>query len=156
MLQAIINVMLFIAAFAFMEGAAYWTHKHVMHGWLWSLHKSHHRPREGIFEKNDFFVVFFAAPSILFIWLGVNFWAPLLWVGLGMTAYGFAYLIFHDSIVHRRLPFRYRGNNAYMRRIMEAHWIHHATTTKEGCVSFGFLYSPPIEELTAAQRASAG
>jgi len=150
MLQSIINFLLFLSAFVMMEGVAYITHKYVMHGWLWSLHKSHHRPREGVFEKNDFFAIFFAAPSILFIWLGVYVWLPLLWVGLGMTAYGMAYFSFHDGIVHRRLPIRYRGKNPYMKRIIEAHWVHHATTTKENCVSFGFLYARPAAELQEA------
>lgn len=149
-MQPIINASLLIGAFVGMEGVAWLTHKYVMHGWLWSLHKSHHRPREGLWEKNDWFAVFFATPSIVGIWVGVNVWSPMLWVGLGIAAYGLAYFIFHDGIVHRRLPFRYRGRNAYMRRIIEAHWVHHAVTTKEGCVSFGFLYARPVAELQAA------
>jgi beta-carotene 3-hydroxylase len=149
MMQALIDILLALGAFAMMEGVAYGTHKYVMHGFLWSLHKSHHSPRAGTFEKNDFFAVFFASPSILFIWLGVNIWSPALWIGIGMTAYGLAYFIFHDGIVHRRLPFRYRGKNAYMRRIIEAHWVHHATETKENAVSFGFLYARPVKELQA-------
>ena len=147
--QPLVNFLLFLSAFALMEGVAYITHKKAMHGWLWSLHKSHHRPRDGIFEKNDFFAFFFALPSIVLIWLGVNGWAPALWPGLGVAAYGLAYFVFHDGIVHRRLPFRYRGKNAYMKRIIEAHWVHHATTTKEGATSFGFLYARPVAELTA-------
>jgi len=121
-----------------------------MHGWLWSLHQSHHEPRIGRFEKNDWFAFFFATPSVVCIWVGVNLWAPILWVGLGIAAYGAAYFIFHDGIVHRRLPFRYRGKNSYMRRIIEAHWVHHATTTREHCVSFGFLYARPVKDLQAA------
>lgn len=147
---AITAILLTVAAFAMMEGVAWLMHKYVMHGWLWSLHESHHRPRTGRFEKNDLFAVFFAAPSIWLIWLGVSGWPALLWVGLGMTAYGFAYFTFHDGIVHRRLPFRYHGKNRYMRRIIEAHWVHHAVTTKEHAVSFGFLYAPPVAELQAA------
>lgn len=154
-MQILINIALFVLAFVMMEGVAWVTHKYVMHGFLWCLHRSHHEPRDGVFEKNDFFAMFFAAPSIIFIWLGVNVWAPLLWVGLGMTAYGLAYFIFHDGIVHRRLPFRYRGKNSYMRRIIEAHWVHHATQTKEGCVSFGFLYARPVAELSAGTSRAA-
>jgi beta-carotene 3-hydroxylase len=95
-------------------------------------------------------------PSILFIWLGVNVSEALLPVGLGMTAYGFCYFAFHDGIVHRRLPFRYNGKNAYMKRIIQAHYVHHATTTKEGAVSFGFLYTKPVQELDAERRRLAG
>ncbi len=147
-----IKFLLFVSAFVFMEGVAYTTHKYVMHGWLWSLHKSHHSPRDGLFEKNDLFVFYFALPSIFFIWLGVNHMAPLLWVGLGMTAYGIAYFAFHDGIVHRRLPVRYHGKNPYMKRIIQAHYVHHATTTRKGAVSFGFLYTRPAEELDAERR----
>ena len=83
--QPLVNLLLFLSAFALMEGVAYITHKKVMHSWLWSLHKSHHQPRDGLFEKNDFFAFFFALPSIALIWLGVNGWAPLLWPGLGVA-----------------------------------------------------------------------
>jgi len=152
--QAAINLGLMLGAFAMMEGVAWWTHRYVMHGWLWMLHRSHHEPRRGLFEKNDWFVFYFTVPSILLIWLGVSASPSLLWVGLGMTAYGVAYFIFHDGIVHRRLPFRYRGRNAYMRRIIEAHWLHHSVNTREGAVSFGFLYARPVADLQAALRAA--
>ena len=94
----------------------------------------------------------FALPSILLIWLGVNVNEWMLPIGLGMTAYGFSYFAFHDGIVHRRLPFRYHGKNPYMKRIIQAHYVHHATTTKEGAVSFGFLYTAPVAELDAERR----
>jgi hypothetical protein len=29
-----------------------------------------------------------------------------------------------------------------MQRIVRAHLVHHKTTTKEGALSFGFLYAP--------------
>lgn len=151
-----VDFLLFIAAFAGMEGVAWGTHKYLMHGPLWCWHKSHHRPRDGVFEKNDLFAFYFALPSILFIWLGVNVSPPMLPIGLGMTAYGFCYFAFHDGIVHRRLPFRYNGKNAYMKRIIQAHYVHHATTTKEGAVSFGFLYTRPVQELDAERRKIAG
>ena len=151
-----VDFLLFIAAFAGMEGVAWGTHKYLMHGPLWCWHKSHHRPREGVFEKNDLFAFYFALPSILFIWLGVNVSPLMLPIGLGMTAYGFCYFAFHDGIVHRRLPFRYNGKNAYMKRIIQAHYVHHATTTKEGAVSFGFLYTRPVQELDAERRKIAG
>ncbi len=148
-----LELTIFLAAFAGMEAVAYFTHKYVMHGFLWSLHESHHRPREGLFEKNDLFAFYFALPSILFIWLGVNVNSLLLPVGLGMTAYGLCYFAFHDGIVHRRISWlRYRGKNPYMKRIIQAHYVHHATTTKEGAVSFGFLYTRPVAELDAERR----
>jgi beta-carotene 3-hydroxylase len=71
----------------------------------------------------------------------------LLWAGLGMTAYGAAYFGFHDVIVHRRLPVRLHPQSRYLRRIIQAHLIHHKTHTREDAVSFGFLYAPPVDRL---------
>ena len=153
------NAILFLVALAGMEAVAYYTHKYVMHGFLWSLHKSHHVAKHTRFEKNDFFAVFFASPSILLIYLGVNVYDPLLWLGLGMTAYGAVYFAFHDVLVHRRIPHRYTPKGGYLRRVVQAHHMHHATKGKEGAVSFGFVYSPPIEELKQEReriRAAAG
>lgn len=148
-MQVLINVLLFLAAFVGMEVVAYVTHKYVMHGILWNLHESHHVYNESLFEKNDLFGVFFAIPSILLIYLGVNHYAPLLWVGLGMTAYGAAYFLFHDVIVHRRIKLPYKAKRGYMRRIVQAHHMHHATRVKDGAVSFGFLYAPTLDRLKA-------
>ena len=56
-----LDIVLFLAAFAFMEGFAWVMHRYVMHGFMWVWHKSHHEPREGLFELNDLFAVVFAA-----------------------------------------------------------------------------------------------
>lgn len=138
---------LFVASFAGMEGVAYLAHRHVMHGWLWVLHESHHRPRLGRFERNDLFAVFFAVPSILLIYAGVHHFAPLAWIGAGMTAYGAMYFLFHDVIVHQRIRFRRIPRWRYLRRIIQAHRMHHASDAKDGGVSFGFLYAPPVRAL---------
>ena len=60
-MELLLKILIFLAAFAGMEAVAYYTHKYVMHGFLWSLHKSHHSPREGIFELNDLFAFYFCA-----------------------------------------------------------------------------------------------
>jgi beta-carotene 3-hydroxylase len=146
MTNFLVNTTIFIAAFAMMEGVAYLTHKYAMHGFLWCLHGSHHEPRKGRFELNDLFFFYFALPSILFIWMGVKISEPLLYVGLGMTAYGIMYSIFHDSLVHNRLGFRYRAKNPYMQRIIQSHGLHHAWNGRDGAVSFGFLYTRPVHE----------
>lgn len=143
----LVNLLLFLGALAAMEAVAYYTHKYVMHGFLWSLHESHHVPRRGRFEKNDLFAVIFGIPSIVLIYLGVNLYGPLLWIGLGMTAYGFVYFVFHDVLVHRRVPHRYMPKSGYLRRIVQAHHMHHATKGKDGAVSFGFVYTPSLERL---------
>ena len=94
-----------------------------------------------------FGAAYIIAPSIALIWLGVNVYPPLLWVGLGMTAYGVAYFAFHDLIVHRRVRVPYKPRDGYMQRIVAAHRMHHATRERDGAVSFGFLWAPPIERL---------
>jgi len=153
-LEPILYALLFLGAFSAMEVVAYYAHKHVMHGSLWCLHKSHHRRREGLFELNDLFAVFFAMPAIALIWFGTKGSQPLLWLGLGITAYGAAYFIFHDVIVHRRIRLRYRPRSGYMKRIVQAHWIHHSCQDKNGALSFGFLYAPPVESLRTRRRSA--
>ena len=49
------KVVIFFAAFAGMEAFAWATHRYVMHGALWCWHRSHHEPRDGVFELNDLF-----------------------------------------------------------------------------------------------------
>ena len=140
--MTILYIALFLGALLGMEGVAYVTHKYVMHGPLWVLHRSHHRPRESaIFEANDLFGFLFAAPSIVLIYFGVRDQPALLALGLGMTAYGFFYFVFHDVIVHRRVSVPYRPASAYMRRLVKAHLVHHKTTVKDGASSFGFLWA---------------
>jgi beta-carotene 3-hydroxylase len=150
--EALTFAFIFFAVFAGMEGLAWLMHKYVMHGPLWALHGSHHRPRQGLFEANDLFGLFFAVPSIIFIYYGTHGYPPLLAVGLGMTAYGAAYFGFHDVVVHRRVSHRYRPASRYMQRIVRAHLVHHKTTTKDGAASFGFLYAAPFEQGDAASH----
>ena len=146
------NAVLFLLALAGMELVAYLTHKYLMHGPMWFLHESHHVPHEGRFEKNDLFGVFFAIPSIVLIYFGTHGYPPLLWLGLGMAAYGLLYFAFHDVVVHRRLDLRVRPKSRYMKRIIQAHHIHHKTRVKDGAVSFGFLWAPPVERLRTRGR----
>jgi len=53
-------------------------------------------------------------------------------------------------IVHKRIAHRYIARSRYMKRIVQAHQLHHAVQTKEGAVSFGFLWAPPAAELAEA------
>ncbi len=130
-----------LATFVGMEGVAYLMHKYLMHGPLWFLHASHHRPRAGWFEANDLFGIFFSLPSMLLIYHGVRGQPLLLAAGIGMTAYGAAYFLFHDVIVHRRVRVRQRSFGRYLQRLVRAHLVHHKTTEKHGAVSFGFLWA---------------
>jgi beta-carotene 3-hydroxylase len=144
-----LGLLLFVATVLVMEVVAYVAHRWVMHGPGWFLHESHHRPRSGNWELNDLYAVIFAIPSIVLILGGVQLgwgdWAA--WVGAGIAAYGAIYFGFHDVIVHKRIAHRYVARSAYMKRIVQAHRLHHAVETKEGTVSFGFLWAPPAEEL---------
>lgn len=116
-----------------------------MHGILWSWHKSHHSIRKGILEKNDLFALVFSVPAIVFIVVGSLFTPVhlLMYIGFGITAYGIFYLLFHDILVHRRIKIKVNPNSKYMKRIINAHYIHHEKHTKEGCEAFGFLYAAP-------------
>ncbi len=146
--------LLLLATLALMEGVAYAAHRWVMHGPGWFLHESHHRPRTGRFEANDLYAVIFALPSISLFWWGIGLghgalWA---WAGGGIAAYGAVYFIFHDVIVHRRMAHRYVPRSALMKRLVQAHRLHHAVETKDGTVSFGFLYAPKPATLKAQLR----
>lgn len=152
MQETLAAVVLGLSTFAGMEAVAYLMHRYLMHGPLWFLHASHHAPRRGVLEWNDVFGVFFALPSIVLIYLGTHGHPLALAVGLGMTAYGAAYFGFHDVIVHRRVRTRYVPSHPYLRRIVRAHLVHHKTLTREGAVSFGFLYAR--EPVPAAARVS--
>jgi beta-carotene 3-hydroxylase len=142
---------IFLGLLAGMEVVAHLMHKHLMHGPLWFLHESHHRPRQGWFELNDLFGIFFAITSMILIYFGVRGHPGLLWAGLDMTAYGAFYFGFHDVLVHRRIRHRVAPRRGYLRRLVQAHLIHHKTLERDGAVSFGFLYAPPIDSLTGAR-----
>lgn len=147
-MPALILVATSLGALAGMEVVAYFMHRYVMHGPLWFLHRSHHWPRRGWFELNDLFGIAFAVPSMVFIYFGVRGHPGLLGAGLGMTAYGALYFGFHDVLVHRRIRHRFAPRGGYLRRLVQAHLIHHRTLQRDGAVSFGFLYAAPIETLT--------
>ena len=150
-MNPIYGLLLFIATVAAMEGVAYVMHRWVMHGFGWFLHESHHRPRTGNWELNDAYFVIFATPSIALLIGGTSgAWHPwTIWVGAGIAAYGAIYLGFHDIIVHRRFNHRYIPKSDYMKRIIQAHRLHHVVETKHGTVSFGFLIAPRPEALKA-------
>ena len=133
-----------VSTFLFWEAVAWFTHKYVMHGFLWSWHKSHHTAHHHTFERNDLFAFVFSLPSIgLFYYFSLVHYNPyMLAVALGIFLYGVFYLIFHDVIVHQRVRWRPDRKSNYLQRMINAHYIHHSKHTKEGCEAFGFLYAP--------------
>ena len=149
----LVNLLIVVVVVCIMEGVATGMHKYVMHRWGWGWHRSHHETRHGMFEVNDLYALVFAGLAILLIFAGTRGIWPLQWVGAGMTLYGIIYFILHDGLVHQRWPFRYVPRRGYLRRLYLAHHFHHAVRGKEDCVSFGFIYAPPVDKIQAQLKA---
>ena len=133
-----------LGAFIFMEVVAWFTHKYIMHGFLWSLHKDHHRKDEGhFFEKNDSFFVIFALPGILLFLIGTWQQLPfLIAIATGITLYGATYFLVHDVFVHQRFRWIRNTDNVYLRALRRAHKMHHKHIGKEKGECFGMLVFP--------------
>lgn len=145
-MQILINIGIMLAATFAMEFVAWFTHKYLMHGLLWSWHEDHHKPqiKYGFFEKNDRFFLLFATPGISCIMAGTfteHQW--LLFVGLGITLYGLIYFLIHDVYIHRRFSWFKQLDGKYSRAILRAHGAHHAKQEKEDGESFGLLVVNP-------------
>jgi beta-carotene 3-hydroxylase len=140
-MEMILFLLVLIATFVLMEAVTWATHKYVMHGFLWSLHKDHHQVEAGFFEKNDLFFVIFAVPSMLLIYFGTFdhiWWMQA--IGFGIMAYGFAYFMVHDVIIHQRVKWFTRTSNTYVRAIRWAHKMHHKHLDRFNGESFGMLF----------------
>lgn len=134
-----------------MEGVAWAMHRYLMHGPLWVLHKSHHAPRAGAFELNDLFGLVFAGLAIGLFALGARpGWGAAWWAAAGTTVYGVLYALLHDGLAHDRWPIKVPARGGYLTRLKQAHRLHHAVPTREGAVSFGFLF--PADPRRLAQR----
>ena len=133
-----------LLTFAIMEGVTWLTHKYVMHGFLWSLHKDHHhKDHKSWFERNDVFFLMYAIPSWLCIMLGMMNQNLLpVWIGFGIAAYGLAYFLIHDVYIHRRFKWLRDIEHPYFYAIRRAHKIHHKHLGKEHGECFGMLLVP--------------
>lgn len=136
------NLLIVIATFCFMEFVAWFTHKYVMHGFLWYLHKDHHQKEPGFFEKNDSFFLIFAIPSIYCFITGVLYHDFRFYIGIGVACYGLAYFLVHDIIIHQRFKLFRNWNNRYVLAIRRAHKMHHKHLDKYDGESFGMLWVP--------------
>ena len=141
----ILNILIVILTFFFMEFMAWFTHKFVMHGFLWNLHYDHHNKEKGFFEKNDTFFLIFAIPSSILIITGITYNFDFkLWIGIGILLYGISYFLVHEVLIHRRFPklrkilFK-KQNNKYLKVLQYAHKMHHSHLNKEDGESFGML-----------------
>jgi beta-carotene 3-hydroxylase len=138
-----LKIIALIIAFSGMEGIAWLTHKYIMHGVLWYLHKDHHKKiNDGFFERNDFFFLFYSIPGIIFIYLGCADFNYLFFIGIGITLYGFTYFLIHDLLIHQRIVFFKRLNIPYFNALRRAHKIHHKHLSKEEGECFGLLFIP--------------
>lgn len=132
------KILIVLLTAAAMEGFAWWAHRYIMHGWGWGWHRDHHEPHEGFLERNDLYALVFGSFAIGLFTYGYFRSEFLWWVAMGITTYGVIYTLIHDGLVHQRW-FRFVPRRGYARRLVQAHHLHHATTSKEGGVSFGFV-----------------
>lgn len=137
-------IFLFIlVAFFGMEFMAWFAHKYLMHGLLWKMHEDHHQPTGKMFQKNDLFFLIFAIPSWLNIMLGFIYKNDIMiGIGFGIAAYGLAYFLVHEILIHRRKKWFDKIDNRYFKAVRKAHKVHHKNQYKEKGTCFGMLFFP--------------
>ena len=135
---------IFFTTFCVMEFMAWFTHKYVMHGFLWSLHQDHHHKHHNSWwERNDLFFVFYAVISMACIMLPPTYTFGIgKPVGFGILAYGIAYFLVHDIFIHQRFKLFRNANNWYAKGVRRAHKIHHKHLGKDKGECFGMLFVP--------------
>lgn len=135
---------------ASMEPWARFLHGRVWHHGLWAIHRSHHTRRVGRFEANDLLSALHAPIAAGLVMIGCNMHglaaAIAIGTGAGMTAFGLAYVVVHDGLVHGRLPVAFLARSRWLRRMRNAHAVHHA----RGGAPFGLFLGP--RELTRTSR----
>ena len=137
-------ILIYVTTFLFMEFMAWFSHKYIMHGFLWYLHKDHHKKDHGSwFERNDLFFIFYAvvSMSLVILWGEYGFWAGLP-MALGIFTYGMSYFIVHDIFIHQRFKILRTTNSKYAKGLRRAHKIHHKSIHKGGGECFGMLWVP--------------
>jgi beta-carotene 3-hydroxylase len=138
-----IYILVFVATFFFMEFMAWFTHKYIMHGFMWYFHKDHHQVEPGFFEKNDVFFLIFAVPSWLCIMLGVMYDTPVsVTIGACILVYGICYFLVHEVFIHQRFKWFRNSDSIYFMALRRAHKIHHKHLGKEDGECFGMLIVP--------------
>ena len=137
-------ILIYLFTFTFMEFMAWFSHKYIMHGFLWSLHKDHHKKdHDSWFERNDLFFIFYAivSMSLVILWGEYGFWAGLP-MALGIFTYGLSYFIVHDIFIHQRFKIFKKTNSRYAKGLRRAHKMHHKSIHKEDGECFGMLWVP--------------
>lgn len=140
-MDILIWIVVFIATFLGMEFMAWFTHKYVMHGFLWVLHKDHHhKDHKSWWERNDLFFVFYAVVSMYFFMVAEFQFAVA--IGAGIAGYGLAYFLVHDIFIHQRFKLFRNANHWYAKGVRRAHKMHHKHLGKEDGECFGMLLVP--------------
>jgi len=140
----ILHIAILLVSFCSMEAVAWLSHKFIMHGPLWKLHKDHHKKESsGFFEHNDFFFLIFAIPGIIALLFGIwNNYNFLFWIGIGICLYGLMYFLVHDIFIHQRFKLFRNADSTYLKAIRRAHKMHHKHIDKENGECFGMLWVP--------------
>lgn len=137
-------ILILTAAFIAMEFVSYLAHRFLYHGIGWVFHKSHHEPRQGVFEWNDVFPLMFASIAITIMVYGLSDSSrmDLVAASIGISAYGIVYFFIHDVYVHRRAKWM-KIRIPFLMKLKRAHAIHHAY----GGEPYGLLLFFKIEQL---------
>ncbi len=146
--QITLYIFTIIIVFLFMEFVAWFLHKYLMHGFGWYLHEDHHRYHKGRLEKNDVFGLFFAILSFILILTGFLSGFDIKFpIGLGVMFYGLGYFLVHDTFFHKRIKIKFRPKSKYLKRILNAHSVHHQKSKPHDGICFGFLYASKKYEI---------
>ncbi|TAG56212.1 MAG: beta-carotene hydroxylase [Cytophagales bacterium] len=139
-----LNIIITLLAFFGMEFMAWFTHKFVMHGFMWFWHSDHHdKSTNSWFERNDVFFIIYAIPGASLMIFGLlNEIDVRFFIGLGITLYGFTYFIVHDIFIHQRFKILRNSNHFYLVALRKAHKAHHKVITKNDGTCFGMLLVP--------------
>lgn len=149
----LLRVAVALAVFVAMDLWAMLLHGRVWHTVLWSIHRSHHVKRRGIFEHNDALSALHAPIAIVAILYGCRAEPGLasdlvFALGTGMSLFGVAYFVVHDGLVHGRLPVQGLAKIPYLARVRAAHAVHHGKG--RGGPPYGLFFGP--WELERARR----
>lgn len=151
MKEALVSAAVALVVALLMERWARFLHGRIWHGVLFPVHRSHHEERRGRFEANDVLSVTHAPIAAALVIVGCMMHgiggAILRGVGIGMTAFGIAYVVVHDGFVHGRLPVEWLARFRFFRRIRAAHRVHH----RRGAAPYG-LFAGPRELAKSGRR----
>ena len=139
-----LHVLVFVVTFLFMEFMAWFSHKYIMHGFMWYFHEDHHRKdHDSWFERNDAFFIIYAVISVgFFLLYKFEILNIGLAIGIGIFAYGLAYFLVHDIFIHQRFKIFRNSDNKYAKAVRRAHKMHHKHTGKGDGECFGMLLVP--------------